>query len=143
MRVVLLTQSPENLFCAGTYQKILAAIAKPALDGAHLNYLTKVTQVKTTTDEGGKLTVLTEGGSSFEFDEVVVTAPLGWLKQHPDAFSPALPARLTKAIQSIGYGCLEKVSTAANILAPGSEADWSLGIPEFSSGILGKARGIA
>ena len=53
--------------------------------------------------------VSTRDGESFEFDEVVLTAPLGWLKQHPEAFDPPLPPRLTKAIESIGYGCLEKV----------------------------------
>ncbi|KAI1862588.1 uncharacterized protein JN550_010113 [Neoarthrinium moseri] len=99
----------ENLFCAGTYQKILQSIAKTALDGARFRYSTKVTDVKTTNDDGAKLSVLTEGGESMEFDEVVFTAPLGWLKSHPKTFSPALPLRLTKAINSIGYGCLEKV----------------------------------
>jgi hypothetical protein len=44
-----------------------------------------------------------------EFDEVVVTSPLGWLKRHMEAFEPELPARLSKAINSIAYGCLEKV----------------------------------
>ncbi|KAG4264650.1 hypothetical protein FPRO06_05275 [Fusarium proliferatum] len=50
-----------------------------------------------------------ESGQTLEFDEVVVTAPLGWLKRNLDAFEPALPARMTKAIDAIGYGCLEKV----------------------------------
>ncbi|KAI0143867.1 flavin-containing amine oxidoreductase [Hypoxylon sp. NC0597] len=54
------------------------------------------------------LKVFTKGGENLEFDEVVFTAPLGWLKQHTDAFEPPLPSRLTKAIKSIGYGCLEK-----------------------------------
>ncbi|KAK9418635.1 putative Amine oxidase domain-containing protein [Seiridium unicorne] len=98
----------ENLFCAGTYQKILQSIAKPALDKANFKLSTKVTKIKTTNDDEGKLEVFTTGGA-FKFDEVVFTAPLGWLKRHPHAFSPALPSRLTKAINSIGYGCLEKV----------------------------------
>ncbi|KAK0310734.1 hypothetical protein LTR01_003889 [Friedmanniomyces endolithicus] len=44
-----------------------------------------------------------------EFDEVVVTAPLGWLKRNKEAFRPALPARLSQAICNIGYGTLDKV----------------------------------
>lgn len=71
-----------------------------------------------------------------EFDEVVVTAPLGWLKRNMQAFhnstpgrrvSPrpsnsdttmaadssqgtcALPRRLAQAIENIGYGTLDKV----------------------------------
>ncbi|ORY64978.1 flavin-containing amine oxidoreductase [Pseudomassariella vexata] len=98
----------ENLFCAGTYQKILQLIAKPAVDSANIKYSTKVNKVKATADDN-KLTVLTDSGETLEFDEVVMTAPLGWLKRHPEAFSPPLTTRLTKAINSISYGCLEKV----------------------------------
>lgn len=57
----------------------------------------------------GKVTTTTTKNEKFEFDEVVVTAPLGWLKQNESAFTPSLPARLSSAIKSIGYGCLEKV----------------------------------
>lgn len=56
------------------------------------------------------LRIHTQGGECLEFDEVVFTAPLGWLKQHTDAFEPELPLRFTKAIRNIGYGCLEKVT---------------------------------
>lgn len=47
---------------------------------------------------------------SLPFDGVIVTSPLGWLKQyHQELFHPQLPQHLTKAISEIGYGCLEKV----------------------------------
>ncbi|XDG04318.1 hypothetical protein ABKA04_003933 [Annulohypoxylon sp. FPYF3050] len=98
----------ENLFVADTYEKILQLVAKPAIEGATIKYETIVNRIQSTNDEGGALKVYTEAGESFEFDEVVLTAPLGWLKRHTDAFEPALPSRLTKAIKSIGYGCLEK-----------------------------------
>jgi hypothetical protein len=52
----------------------------------------------------------TSNGRTFEFDEVVLTTPLGWLKQHLGAFNPPLPDRLMQAIGNISYGCLEKVS---------------------------------
>lgn len=48
-------------------------------------------------------------GAQLSFDELVVTCPLGWLQKNPQAFDPALPPGLTKAINSISYGCLEKV----------------------------------
>ncbi|KAK3325760.1 hypothetical protein B0H66DRAFT_599903 [Apodospora peruviana] len=100
----------ENLFCAGTYQKILDKIAAPALEGANIRYNTRVSEIhgKST---GVKDTVMikTTDGQHLQFDHVVLTTPLGWLKQNLKAFSPALPDRLTKAIQNIGYGCLEKV----------------------------------
>lgn len=97
------------MFCAGTYQKILDLISRPAVEGAEIKYSTKVTKIKTTSSDGHKLTVLTDDGGALDFDEVVLTAPLGWLKRNPQAFSPPLPTGLAKAINSISYGCLEKV----------------------------------
>lgn len=99
----------ENLFCAGTYQKILELVAKPALADATIRYETVVSRV-TTKDEGsGTVKLSTSGGEVLEFDEVVFTAPLGWLKKHLDAFEPPLPTRLCNAVANISYGCLEKV----------------------------------
>ncbi|RWA04320.1 hypothetical protein EKO27_g10781 [Xylaria grammica] len=93
-----------------TYKKILSAVAKPAVERATFKYKSVVNKVQTTDDEVCEtLKVYTESGEVLEFDEVVFTAPLGWLKQHPDTFSPPLPARLAQAIRNIGYGCLEKV----------------------------------
>lgn len=99
----------ENLLCAGTYKKILDTIAKPALDGAEIKLETKVEKIISRTDPAEKVKLQVKGGQTLEFDEVVVTTPLGWLKRNLNAFEPALPARMTKAIQAIGYGCLEKV----------------------------------
>lgn len=101
----------ENLFCPGTYAKILAAISEPVIKGgANWRYSTLVNKVQSTNDEVCEmLKVHTEGGETLEFDEVVFTAPLGWLKRHPDTFEPALPSRLAQAIRNISYGCLEKV----------------------------------
>jgi hypothetical protein len=59
--------------------------------------------------------VTTDRGETFHFDEIVVTAPLGWLKQYQEAFSPPLPPRFCSAIDSIGYGCLEKVCMSKTI----------------------------
>lgn len=97
----------ENLFCAGTYQKILAHIAEPVLKGADLKLSTKVTKVTSVPD---KVTITTEAGDELDFDEVVMTTPLGWLKQNKETFEPPLPERFASAVDSIGYGCLEKAS---------------------------------
>ncbi|KHN93903.1 amine oxidase [Metarhizium album ARSEF 1941] len=99
----------ENLFCAGTYKKILHHIADPAVTGADLMLNSKVTKVTRQYQSSNKVKIELDSGRHLLFDEVVVTAPLGWLKRHPDAFNPRLPARLTEAISAIGYGCLEKV----------------------------------
>ncbi|KAF4975510.1 hypothetical protein FZEAL_7696 [Fusarium zealandicum] len=99
----------ENLFCAGTYKQVLDTVAKPALDGAEMKLQTKVERISYRSEPEDKAKVKVQGGQTLEFDEVVVTAPLGWLKRNLDAFEPALPVRMTKAIDAISYGCLEKV----------------------------------
>jgi len=53
--------------------------------------------------------VSTENGQYFEFDEIVMTPPLGWLQRNKEVFEPPLPPRFLQAIDAIGYGSLEKV----------------------------------
>ena len=98
------------MFCAGTYKKILHAISKPALEEADLKLGRTVNKILYRVHLSDKAKVRTTAGEWFEFDDVVMTAPLGWLKKNLDAFEPALPTRLTKAIKAIGYGTLEKVT---------------------------------
>ncbi|CAH0018425.1 unnamed protein product [Clonostachys rhizophaga] len=100
----------ENLFCAGTYQKILELVGQPVLTGAAgLKLRTKVEKIFSRTQPTDMVKLQVNGGQILEFDEVVVTCPLGWLKQNLEAFEPCLPQRITSAIGSISYGCLEKV----------------------------------
>ncbi|PNY25149.1 polyamine oxidase 4 [Tolypocladium capitatum] len=99
----------DNLFCAGTYRQILNAIAKPVLAEADIRLKAKARRILHRREAGDKVRVELEGGQVLSFDQVVVTAPLGWLKQNLAAFEPPLPGRLIQAIQSVGYGCLEKV----------------------------------
>lgn len=104
----------ENLFCAGTYKKILDVVARPVLAGADILFNTQARRIfsrRGPKDEKVQVEVAADGFGRppLLFDEVVVTCPLGWLKRNPDAFEPPLPTRLTRAIDSIGYGCLEKV----------------------------------
>lgn len=53
--------------------------------------------------------VTTGDGNTEAFDQVVLTAPLGWLKRNRRVFSPELPPRLSQAIDNVGYGNLEKI----------------------------------
>ena len=55
------------------------------------------------------MTVTTAARQKFTFDEVVMTAPLGWLKRNLATFSPPLPSRITTALGNMSYGRLEKV----------------------------------
>jgi hypothetical protein len=100
----------ENLFVAGTYTKVLAKIAE-SIKGATVKFGHRITKI-VSSEEGDdpSVTVEIEGRESETFDEVVMTAPLGWLKRNTDAFVPALPPRLKEGIAAIGYGHLDKVS---------------------------------
>ncbi|KAF2014943.1 amine oxidase [Aaosphaeria arxii CBS 175.79] len=101
----------ENLFVAGTYHKILNVIAQNALQNAEIQFEKKVASIDSHgTEEEPAVSVRLDNGEKLNFDEVVMTAPLGWLKKHKDdAFSPDLPSRLKQGIDSIGYGHLDKV----------------------------------
>lgn len=100
----------ENLFVAETYQKVLEKIAAPALTSTDTRFKSKVTRILSNVNaDEPRVTLETESGDKASFDEVVVTAPLGWLKRHRDAFVPQIPKRLEQAIESIGYGHLDKV----------------------------------
>jgi len=99
----------ENPFVAGTYTKILEYVAKPALDKAEVKLETRVTAITGRKQEGEKVEVRVDGGDRYEFDEVIMTAPLGWLKRNKDVFVDGLTKDLDKAIDAIGYGALDKV----------------------------------
>ncbi|KAI9812419.1 MAG: hypothetical protein M1827_004650 [Pycnora praestabilis] len=54
-------------------------------------------------------TVECEDGETFEADHVIITVPLGVLKEDAVQFEPALPDWKSGAIQRLGYGILNKV----------------------------------
>ncbi|KAG9695476.1 FAD/NAD(P)-binding domain-containing protein, partial [Aureobasidium melanogenum] len=99
----------ENPFVAGTYTKILEYVARPALEKAEVKFETKVTGIKEKGNEEEKVKVEVEGGDKYEFDEVVMTAPLGWLKRNKNVFVDGMTPELDKAIDAIGYGSLDKI----------------------------------
>jgi len=74
----------DELFVETTWEAILMEIANPALEKAEIKLNQKVGRVETRNRkiDGGKVVVVTEKGESFEFDEVVMTTPLGWLKRN-------------------------------------------------------------
>lgn len=98
---------------ASTYKNILKHIAAPAVGRGCIRLNEAVVSIEAQNRESGtnaqNVDVKTASGTEYTFDEVVVTCPLGWLKQNKSAFSPAIPLRLSKAIDNISYGRLEKV----------------------------------
>lgn len=100
----------ENPFIADTYEKILEAIAKPTRARASILLEQEVTSISTNEQSApGRVEVVTADSFKAYFDEVVVTLPLGVLQRRKDMFRPLLPDRLSRAIDAIGYGNLDKV----------------------------------
>jgi predicted NAD/FAD-dependent oxidoreductase len=99
----------ENLFCAGSYRDILALIAKPAVKNAEIKLETKADQISYRTRSQEPVKIHVNSGETYQFDEVVVTSPLGWLQKNLHTFDPALPTELAKSIKSVAWGVLEKV----------------------------------
>ena len=60
-------------------------------------------------NEIGGIDVEAADGFRGAFDDVVVTAPLGWLKRNERVFSPPLASTISTAISSLGYENLDKV----------------------------------
>ena len=102
-----------TVFVAGTYNDILKDIGSTAMQKADIHFNTEITSFGSFdgTNWGERTaSIQTAAGVEMQYDEVVITAPLGWLKKHKaTAFREPLPQRISQAIDSIGYGRLEKV----------------------------------
>ena len=99
---------------ANTYKSILERVAESVLPKVDLHLSTQVTKVISNTklDADHPLSVAicsNANDAPFLYDEIVVTAPLGYLKRNLSMFSPALPSNLTTSISHMSYGRLEKV----------------------------------
>lgn len=66
-----------------------------------------VTDIALTAD--GVAVSVKDALAPYEFDAVIITVPLGVLKQGAIRFSPALPENKQSAIQRLGMGVLDKV----------------------------------
>ncbi|KAI1772310.1 FAD/NAD(P)-binding domain-containing protein [Hypoxylon cercidicola] len=102
----------EEVFVESNYSAILDRISQPAREQAEIVLNTKVNSINapshgTLTEDS--ITLKTEDGKEFKFDQVVMSTPLGWLQKNLSCFEPALPPRLTSAINNIKLSQLEKV----------------------------------
>ncbi|KAL8691622.1 MAG: hypothetical protein Q9218_003197 [Villophora microphyllina] len=97
-----------DCFIPSNYQKIFSQIATIPLRKAHIQYDTVMVSVETCTSGLHPVCVTTSSGSKQYFDEIVVTTPLGWLKQHQYSI-PQLHPRIASAINSMSFGKLEKI----------------------------------
>ncbi|KAL8875928.1 MAG: hypothetical protein Q9198_005784 [Flavoplaca austrocitrina] len=97
-----------DCFIPTNYQKIIARIATVPLAQGNMQFNTLMTSVEHRMGETCPVCVTTSDGKAQYFDDVVITTPLGWLKQHKKSI-PQLHPRITSAIDSISFGRLEKV----------------------------------
>lgn len=123
------TVEGEDPFVAGTYARILEAVARPARERADVRLGCRVSRLITESDNKGQggVTVETAGGEKEDFDEVIVTVPLGYLQRNRAMFEPPLPARMTAAISSLGYGNLDKVYVTF------PSAFWNDALPKYKT----------
>lgn len=89
-------------------------MAKVASSGADLHLNAEVIRIENVetlanNEPQHQVRVKTRDGQVENFDRVVLTAPLGWLKRNRQIFSPELPPRISQAIGAIGYGNLERI----------------------------------
>ena len=98
----------DDCFIPTNYQKIIAQISAIPLRKAHICYNTIMVSIETCTNGRGAVVLSTSNGKKQYYDDIVVTNPLGWLKQHKDSI-PSLHPRILSAIDTISFGRLEKV----------------------------------
>ena len=92
---------------ASTFKDVLADLSIPAVKNATLRLGCEVTRIANLQE--GAVDVWTSDTHQGSFMNVIVTAPLGWLKRNGDVFSPPLEPKIHQAIHSLGYGNLDKV----------------------------------
>lgn len=92
---------------ASTYKGIVDNLLDATRDRCLLRLQCEVTRICNAAL--GVVEIEAADGFSGEFGHVIVTTPLGWLKRNEEAFSPPLPPSLSNAIQSLGYGNLDRV----------------------------------
>ena len=98
----------DDYFIPSNYQKIVARVAMAPLAQARILFDTVMTRVETRIDGASSVCVTTSDGEPRYFDDVVITSPLGWLKQHKESI-PQMYPRIASAIDSMSFGRLEKV----------------------------------
>lgn len=108
----------DEYFVNTSLKTILDAVAAVPLAGADVHLSTKVVGIASYGGQGAgrpRVTVETDAGTTHDFDEVVVTLPLGCLKRGKEIFTPPLTPSLTAAIDAISVGHLEKASAVYNV----------------------------
>ncbi|KAK4184024.1 hypothetical protein QBC35DRAFT_525760 [Podospora australis] len=97
----------DNLLMASTFKALLLKLAFPVATKATVRLECEV--IRIVNNIFGAVDVEAADGFHGSFDDVIITAPLGWLKRNDHIFSPPLEPKISLAIQSLGYGNLDKI----------------------------------
>ncbi|KAK4991150.1 hypothetical protein LTR66_006621 [Elasticomyces elasticus] len=98
----------DDCFIPTSYEKIMAKVSAIPLEKARIQLNTVMTSIEVRTSGALQICVTTSDGKVQYFDDVVVTTPLGWLKQHKKSI-PQMHPRVVSAIDAMSYGRLEKI----------------------------------
>ncbi len=96
----------DNLFVAPTFKDILTGLLAQVANMATIQLGCEVTRISNR--RSGVIDIEAADGFRGAFDNVIVTAPLGWLKRNEDVFSPLPAPRISNAIRSLGHRNLER-----------------------------------
>ena len=108
----------HDVIFPGGYAQMLAGLQ----DDLQIHLATPITDV-TIAPTG--VTLSAKGSQTeFVFDAVVVTVPLGVLKQNSIRFSPPLPEKKRSAIERLGMGVLDKVYLQFSDVFWDAETTW-------------------
>ncbi|XP_018598838.2 peroxisomal N(1)-acetyl-spermine/spermidine oxidase [Scleropages formosus] len=105
-----------NTLGPGGYQAVLDVLMRSFPAGA-LMCSTVVQQIRWMPDgdahrgeAGPPVKVICEDGQEYDVDHVILTASLGFLKERAHSlFKPLLPAVKSRAIESLGFGTVDKI----------------------------------
>ncbi|ANB13367.1 polyamine oxidase [Sugiyamaella lignohabitans] len=100
----------RNLYVTGGYDTIVNYYSKPLLRDGQILLGVEVQDVNT--EDDGKVTVSAiQNGQTFRFDAdaVIVTVPLGVLKERMISFTPPMPQTFDEALDRYSYGALGKI----------------------------------
>lgn len=102
----------DDEFVVDTFRRVTDKLLEDAQTaGASLNFNTEMISAEKQhySDATKRILVRTRGGEMFQFDQVVLTTPLGWLKKNAPSCIPALNANLAASIKNAAFGRLEKI----------------------------------
>jgi N1-acetylpolyamine oxidase len=97
----------DQVFVQDGYLAVVEALGKDTINGGAVKLGVEVNEIDWDTSP---IQVKTKDGQCFAANDVVCTLPLGVLKAEKDnIFKPSLPKAKSEAIDSLGFGTLDKI----------------------------------